>query len=74
VPTLNEVTVSPVGAAGTPSGVVADTDEDWAPVPAALAAATVNVYPVSADSPVTVAVVPLNVTAEDASAVLEPFS
>jgi hypothetical protein len=54
--------------------VVADTEEDWAPVPAALTAATVNVYPVEADSPVTVAVAPLNVTAEDASAVPEPFS
>jgi hypothetical protein len=39
--------------------VVTDTEEDWAPVPAALTAATVNVYPVEADSPVTVAVAPV---------------
>jgi hypothetical protein len=68
------VTASPVGAAGAVTEVVTDTGEDWDPVPAALAAATVNVYAVDADRPVTVAVVPVTVTAEDGSAVEEPSS
>jgi hypothetical protein len=61
------VTVRLPGVPGTVvlgAAVVADTDDDCAPVPVELYAATVNVYDVDADNPLTVTLADVDVATE----------